>query len=209
MAKNAPLPGSRLRRFRFSIAAAIIAALLPVRACAQDKLQWTTNYYSVTGDTLAEIHHSLRQGRPWKDKFHGDGLTDWRVDWRFSLAESADGCRIRQFTTTTTITITLPRWTASTNAPPNVRKAWERYIAALGQHEAGHAQFGLAAAAEMQKGMKSTGLEPACETLKEKINGLCQRIVEDYKKRDKDYDQRTDHGVTQGARLLFRTRPER
>ncbi|MBI3413832.1 MAG: DUF922 domain-containing protein [Verrucomicrobia bacterium] len=170
-------------------------------APVQDKVRWTTNYYSVSGDTLLAIQDSLHAGRPWKDKSALDGSTEWQVDWRFKLRRSEDGCQIQQFTTTTTIVITLPRWTTWTNAAPGVRQAWTRYIAALGQHEAGHAKIGLAAAAELRKQVKELGEDQPCETLKETVDALGQRVVTEFKGKDKEYDRVSQHGATQGARL--------
>src|SRR5262245_38680882 len=45
-----------------------LAAFAPAQAQAQNKLQWKTNYYSVTGASLGEIHRSMNQARPWKEK---------------------------------------------------------------------------------------------------------------------------------------------
>ena len=195
------------RYFRCWRFAWLLLALLPLSGRAQDKVQWTTNYYRVGGDMLPEIHQSLREGRPWKGKSAQDGLTDWRVEWRFELRRSENGCQIHQFTTTTTIVITLPRWTASTNAAPGVRQKWARYIAALNQHEAGHAKIGLAVAAELRKQVEKIREEQSCETLKETLNALGWRVVDDFKTKDKDYDRTTQHGAMQGARLPFAPRP--
>src|SRR5688572_33476936 len=107
-----------------------------------------TNYYNVSGATVGELHQALRQNRPWRDNSAHHALTSWRVNWNFYVANSDRGCRVTSFSTRSSIRITLPRWIAPTNAGPEVLQAWQRYITALGQHEAGHAQFALAAATE-------------------------------------------------------------
>ena len=104
----------------------------PILAAAQDRLRWTTNYYTVTGTTLPEIRQSVRQSRPWKEKKELDGMTEWRVTWQFGLMPTAGGCRCSSFGTQTAITITLPRWIAPTNAPDAIRQTWQKYAAALG-----------------------------------------------------------------------------
>ena len=177
-----------------------IVLLAAASARADNLTRWTTNYYNVAGSTIRDIHRSLAQSRPWRDKSTADGLTDWRVTWRFYVAPSGDKCRCTSFSTTTTITMTLPRWIAATNALPEIKTAWQRYITALGQHEAGHAQFALNAAAEMQK--QSRNLEmPDCDGLRSKISGQCQAILDDYRRREREYDERTKHGAAQGAAL--------
>jgi len=181
-----------------------LALLAAASARADNLTRWTTNYYNVAGSTIRDIHRSLAQSRPWRDKSSMDGLTDWHVTWRFYVSQSGDKCRCTSFSTTTTITMTLPRWIAATNATPEIKTAWQRYITALGQHEAGHAQFALNAAAEMQKQSRNLAM-PNCDALRSQIGSLCQAILEDFRNRERAYDERTKHGMTQGAVL----RPDR
>jgi predicted secreted Zn-dependent protease len=94
-----------------------------------------------------------------------------------------------------------------TNTPPALKKAWNRYLTALEQHEAGHAQLALDAVAEQHKRVTQLGGASDCSALKKRIYELAGRIVDDYRKRDKEYDERTAHGVRQGA-LLSREREE-
>ena len=178
--------------------------LAAASARADNLTRWTTNYYNVAGSTIRDIHRSLAQARPWRDKSSMDALTDWSVTWRFYVSQSGDKCRCTSFSTTTTITMTLPRWIAATNTPPEIKTAWQRYITALGQHEAGHAQFALNATAEMQKQCRNLEM-PDCDGLRSRISSQCQAILEDHRRREREYDERTKHGATQGAVL----RPDR
>src|SRR5882672_1858319 len=143
---NGPRP---VQRFRVPLS--LLVLLIPIVAGAQNSIRRTTNYYAVTGVTLPEIRQSVRQNRPWKEKFDLDGMTEWRVTWQFGVMPTAGGCRCNSFGTQTAITITLPRWTAPTNAPDSTKQTWQKYAAALGQHEAGHAAIALAAAADLRK----------------------------------------------------------
>jgi predicted secreted Zn-dependent protease len=173
-----------------------------VGAQGQNSISRTTNYYNVMGATIRDIHESLAQARPWKNKSSMDGQTQWHVEWRFNVAPAGSICRCTFFTTTTTITVTLPRWTAPANAAAEVKTNWQRYITALGQHEAGHAQLALDAAAGLEKQNK-TAESGDCDSLRRKINSQCNATIEEYRRREKDYDERTRHGVTQGAVLRF------
>jgi predicted secreted Zn-dependent protease len=179
----------------------VLLLLWPALALAQNKVHWTTNYYAVTGATLGEIQQSLSRNRPWKEKSALDGLTDWRIQWHYQLMSSPGLCRLTSFTTTTTIAITLPRWMRPTNAAMEAVTNWNRYITALGHHEAGHAQIGLAAAAEQQRRIPLLGSDVNCEALKKRINELAQQIVDDHGRRDREYDTQTEHGARQGATL--------
>jgi predicted secreted Zn-dependent protease len=186
---------------------------LAATAVAQNPVQWTTNYYSVTGATLPEIRRSIDEARPWKGQPNTDAMTKWQVTWQFTLGQSTDGCYCRTFSTTTTIAITLPRWMAPTNAPESVKGIWARYFFALAKHESTHAQNGLSAAAELQKRSRAFGTWPDCESLKAKLNGIGEQVVQDFQRRDREYDERTRHGATEGAFLprgeRSRERPSR
>jgi len=184
-----------------ALVAAIAAALVAFPADAQSLVQWTTNYYSVTGATLPEIHRSLRQQRPWKERQPVDGWTEWRVEWRFSVAPGEGGCRLAGLGTKTIIQTTLPRWVAPTNAAPGLQNAWSNYVSALALHESGHAAVAFGAAAEIQKRLKAAPAGADCSTLTQTINNLGEQVLAEYRQRDKEYDERTQRGATQGASL--------
>jgi predicted secreted Zn-dependent protease len=192
--------------WRRMLLVALAAGLFPVLALAQNTVQWKTNYYTVTGSNLREIRHSMDRSRPRKDGQAFDGLTAWQIQWQMNLMSNRGECRCASFTTRTSITMTLPRWAAPTNAPATVRSAWQRYIRALEQHEVGHGQFALAAAAEMHKRIKDAGTDPSCEDLRNTVNGMARAVMEEFRQKEREYDQRTEHGVKQGVVLRFETR---
>src|SRR5688572_5765820 len=179
-------------------------ALEPGRVLAQSNVVRKTNYYAMTGSSMRDIQQSLRQTRPWKDKSAHDGSTEWRIQWNAFVGRNGDLCYCSSFATTTIIMITLPRWIPPTNTPPTVRATWARYLAALEQHEAGHADIALAATAEMHKRIKEIGGESDCDALRTKVKNECQAILDSHRAREKEYDEQTRHGVTQGATLRGR-----
>ena len=200
MARNPGCHPPEKRRW-FLLVGVLLLFLFPLGARAQDKLQWTTNYYNVTGASLEEIRQSLNQSHPWKENSSRDGNTAWRIDWNFGLAPSAGGFRCRDFTTRTVITVTLPRWVPPTNAPTALKEIWYRYITALAQHEHGHVLNALASVAEQHKRVMELGEESSREDMRKKINDLANKVLEDFRRRDREYDDRTEHGARQGAAL--------
>ena len=167
--------------------------ILALEAGAQNSVVWTTNFYSVTGASFREIRRSIATSRPFQDGFDGD--TRWSVDWKFTLADTGNGCSCSTFSITTKIVTTLPRWTPPTNVFPEVKEQWTRYFTNLAQHEAGHARIGIAAASEVARSLSQTGSQPNCEQLKRTIHERAGRIVEDYRAREKEYDRITAHGA--------------
>ena len=192
--------GRRLTE-RLVVAGALLTLLPAAPAQAQSKLVWRTNYYSITGASLRDIRRSMDQSRPWKEPANLSGLTEWRIDWRFELTPVEGGCRCSSFTTTTTITNTLPRWTPPAGTPEELKSAWNRFFKALGEHEEGHSRLALAAVADLHKRIKELGPAPDCNGLRKRINDLAGRVIEENRQREKDYDRRTQHGATQGVAL--------
>ena len=155
-------------------------------------VHWTTNFYSVTGSNFREIRQSIERSRPWKDSFDGD--TRWTVGWNFNLTQTPAGCSFTSFRTTTTIVTTMPRWTPPPDIAPEVKGQWTRYFTNLLQHEVGHARIGMAAAAEVDKQIRQMTSTSDCETLRRAINERAERIVEEHRARDREYDRQTNHG---------------
>lgn len=191
----------RLRRLLGTIFLISMGFLIACPAYGQNSVRWTTNFYSVKGATIPELQRSIRENRPWKERFHYDAMTDWRVNWQFTLTPSASGCRVSTFGTQTTIVITMPRWNAPTNAPEATRQIWQKYVSALGQHEAGHGAMAIAAASEMTKKAHAIGEGSDCDGLKAKLDAECRAMIDAYRAKDKLYDETTRHGATQGAAL--------
>ncbi len=171
----------------------MLAGLLfgAVSASAQ-MVQWTTNYYGVTGANFREIRQSIAAARPWKDPFDGD--TRWTISWSFTSSGNAAGCSAISVSTTTKITITMPRWTPPTDVAPETKERWTRYYTNLLQHETGHARIALAAAAEIRQRLSTVGIQPNCDALKSVINQRAENVMDDYRAREKEYDRRTNHG---------------
>ena len=178
---------------RWSLAALLL--LLPAAARAQT-VQWTTNYYNVTGADFREIRRAMERTRPWPEPFDGD--TRWTITWRFNFRETAAGCALSGHSTVTTITTTMPRWTSPPDVLPEVKERWTRYYTNLLAHEAGHGRFAFAAAAEIRRRFSETSAQANCDALKNLLNDHANRVIEDHRAREKEYDRRTNHGRDTG-----------
>ena len=82
-----------------------------------------------------------------------------------------------------------------------LKTAWARFATALARHEDGHSRLALAAVAELHKQVAALSDDLDCDTLKKSINDIAKKTLDDFRKRDADYDRATNHGVTQGASL--------
>lgn len=160
-------------------------------------------YYQASGDSLAALQRSLHANTPVQQngqRFHA--YTDTRVNWRFWWWEEADGrCRIERVETRVDITFTLPQLSADSRLPNSERIVWERYLAALTAHEEGHARLGIDTARNIQRGILALPQMTSCAALERSANSLGEQALQRLRGAHIDYDRRTGHGASQGARL--------
>ncbi|MBK9001341.1 MAG: DUF922 domain-containing protein [Myxococcales bacterium] len=57
------------------------------------------------------------------------------------------------------------------------------------------------AARDVLRKLEKLDAEPDCDSMNREANAAANRIVEEYKAKDKAYDKETRHGATQGARF--------
>lgn len=110
------------------------------------------------------------------------------------MAATPGGCSCTGLRTTTTIATTMPRWLPPADVLPEVKEQWTHYFTNLLQHEVGHARIGMAAAAEVDRQIRQNSAASDCQTLKRTIDERANRIVEAHRAKDREYDQRTNHG---------------
>lgn len=189
----------RARPLRWFLGLALAGVFAITSLPAQNTVRWSTNYYTVTGSHPREIRRSISQARPWKQRDGFDALTTWRIDWNYSVVSTGQGCRPDAVSTVTTITTTLPRFIPATNAPPELLQRWAKYFSALARHEAQHAANGIAAASEIRTRLASAGGQASCDGLRLELNTLANAIVEQRRRADRELDQRTRHGASDGA----------
>jgi predicted secreted Zn-dependent protease len=159
-----------------------------------------TDYYEVRGTNAEALLASLKANQPSKNH----ASTDWRIDWNFEYLIKPDECILRSFSARVRVRYTFPQWVDSQRADKALQGEWKRYLAALGLHESGHAGFGIAAAKEMVRLVNSREWSaPNRKELKALIDEECDKPLREFRAREVAYDERTDHGRTQGAR--FRT----
>ena len=180
--------------------------LVTTPAHGQGAVQWRTNYYDVSGSSIREIRRSMRRNRPPQVEL--DALTEWSLRARCSPSPFQGAYRCAGFNTTLAIRITLPRWTPPEGASDFVKEAWGSYITALTEHELGHAQFALSAAAELHRQVREMGTYPSPEAVQSQVQSLVMSITEEFKQREEEYDRLTNHGVDHGVVLAIGDEPD-
>ena len=156
--------------------------------------------YVVTGTTPAAMRMALDKARPaTSDGKPHDATTRWFVRWRYGTATVQAGCGVSRFDVSLETITTLPDWADEPSAPRPLVRQWARYFQALLVHEAGHRIIGGAAAAALRDAGSRVRPQSQCDLLATEIKRTAEDVLNDYRKRDREYDLETEHGRTQGA----------
>lgn len=187
-------------KFRRRLAAGLLTLVaLPAAAEFEESLSFKT-YDSAhqPGLTLLAALNAATPIRQDGMRFHG--YTAWQTSWHFRWWEEADGrCRITGNRTRLSAEVTLPRLTT---ADPAIRQRFERYLAALKNHEMEHVRIARDAAQRIDRGILALPTMPSCRQLEQTANDLAQRLLREAGDAEREMDRRTGHGAKQGASLL-------
>ena len=93
----------------------------------------------------------------------------------------------------------LPKWRIPANPLPETVSAWTNFFLNLADHELGHARFAMAATDAVQRSGSGITAAGDCSKLRSDLNAAAQRVVEEFRKREREYDERTNHGMGTNA----------
>jgi predicted secreted Zn-dependent protease len=143
-----------------------------------------------------------QKGPAGEDGKHQPSKTRWDVQWKFNHDQQGETCGAKDVAVMVGIAQNLPKWSGGDKGPQALRKRWDRFAEALQRHEDKHKDHGIKAGAEIEAALLA--LKPAanCEDLDKAANAAGEKVIEKYRKLDRDYETATDHGRKQGASLL-------
>jgi len=178
----------------------LIFCLLPSAALAETETRINNVYYLVDGNTAEDIWADTLAKSPVKEngKQHV-AYTRWHVNWQFWWLEHGSSCEIDKVTTKLDVTYTLPRLKQSASIPQSVAAHWEKYYAALLDHEHGHKRLGIKAAIEIENQLLNMEPRLSCEQLELDANNMAKNVIDKYSQLEKEYDRSTNHGLNTGA----------
>lgn len=177
-------------------------ALCAFAAPPVPEVSQTTHYYTFDGTTVAEMLAQLAKRAPKTDDGNFHALTKWFVKWRYDYDRRDGTCGIGPVKVTVTVDVQLPKWSRPAGASSRLVAKWDAYATALRTHENGHKEIGIEAARSVAKALAAVPRQTSCEQLESVADAAGERILEITRVTERDYDQRTRHGATQGA--LFR-----
>jgi predicted secreted Zn-dependent protease len=151
------------------------------------------SYYDITGSTADELRDSMNQLRPrdrWDGNLPVDSYTDWYIAWTWP-GYGTENCDLSTAVVTYRINVIMPRWQAPGDASPELIAKWEKYLQSLARHEKGHVENIV----NNYSNVKTVIQAATCST----ANTEAQKVLEQLRRFDSDYDSETNHGESQGA----------
>lgn len=153
----------------------------------------TVVYYDIAGSSVSELRSQMRDrgpAAPSGERF--DGWTNWQFNWTWP-GYGTSVCSLAEAEVTYGIEVTLPRWTPPSGTSDALKATWAKYSEALALHEKGHVDLVLKHSGSVAAAIKSG----SCDTAEADARAALERI----QRLNDSYDDSTDHGATQGARL--------
>lgn len=157
------------------------------------------HYYQIYGLTPNEINAQMYQCGVKNEEGNFAAYTSWYVNWQYSYTDSVSGCAIRNLAVGANVEYFYPKWEDPGDAEQGVAAKWENFMKNLVIHEEGHGQNGLDAAHEVYSTLSNYPSQANCDSLVNQANQTGRNIVDWYSTKDKEYDDATNHGETQGA----------
>jgi predicted secreted Zn-dependent protease len=159
------------------------------------------NLYRITGKTEKELRQQMNVLGP-PDEETGkifDARTDWEIKWYFYYDNSGGQCKIDRTEVSLSLTYTYPEWNPPANASQALVQKWKAYLKKLALHEEGHGSLSEEGAQIIYDTIMAMPPSATCDALGEATNAAAQEKIDELKQQQKDYDEETGHGQTQGA----------
>ena len=174
--------------------AAAMLAMLAAVALVEPEVQLVSSplkTYPVEGTTLSRMRQSIREnGPPMHYRKTARAKASSRLDWELRHESVEDGCRVAAFKVVVTQGLLMPQWGNREYARPEVGEKWDAFYADLLRHENTHLANALDAANELARRMRSMGSFPDCASLRAEIARQRQRVMDDYRRNDQEFDDR-------------------
>jgi predicted secreted Zn-dependent protease len=157
-------------------------------------------YYEVCGYCEKDVQRDLQKKcLTWKDGKRYDSVTNWQLKWDYDHNRAGQNCSPDSFRVTVNVTYHLPKWVPTGETPRQLVDKWDGYMKNLLVHEQGHRDIAVKAAAELTREVAQLPPALACADLDREIQELSRKQMRILDKKERQYDEATNHGYTQGA----------
>jgi predicted secreted Zn-dependent protease len=169
--------------------------LAPLASATGIVIRENRTYYDVDATRIADMRRQLDARGPRNAFGHpSTGLTRSTLTARYTLWSSPGRCTIGEVVVETEIDLHLPRWQPAGMPQPTLLQRWEWLSTTLVEHEEGHRENAVRAAAELRRRLQALPAAPDCRTLERTARRVREAVVSELRARDTEYDARTDYG---------------
>jgi predicted secreted Zn-dependent protease len=156
-------------------------------------------YYTISPRSPYEIKPELMRRSPVRDgRGSFNGHTDWYIDWQYQAVPGPYGCQLHNIRTKVHVVHILPALSENVTDKLTI-EVFNKFNAALTQHEKNHGNNGLTAAREIDKALNKIQPQQNCRYLSRMADDIGNSIVQKYIQADNEYDRATNNGITEGA----------
>ncbi len=158
-----------------------------------------TNYYTFGGTNHTQLRAAMLAARPWKQGFNFDARTKWDLHSTYRFHREDGQFSIAVADVRTDVVITLPFWIPGHPVSRDLVMRWQKCLAGLCVHEQGHLVLAKAATAEVKKRLLALHGFGTLQELSAAADQTLRDTLDEFRERERKYDQVTRHGYTQGA----------
>ncbi len=202
---GAPMRHKRLLSLITGAALGAAAMLVPASASAKIVVTEKIKYYPVKGRDGLEVSKAMLVGGSRTISMHHAIAA---TSTRFSISDAEVGvrngrCVVNDVKVTLDIVYLYPKWSMKNSANPKVRKAWDRFYAELLVHEQTHGKYAKAAAARIEKELKSLSGTVAlgCRDFGKFADRRFNKIADDLKKQQTAFDVKENRDSSKITKL--------
>jgi predicted secreted Zn-dependent protease len=151
-----------------------------------------TRHYVVSAPNVAAVARTIHDNRPeghW-------GRARWHVEYRGERVKTPRGCSFQSVRVQVVGEIEMPQWQEEKSATVTEQELWRKMYSSLQVHEEGHIQNGREFAMLLKERLLGLG-DVSCGELDMRAQKENAILYENLRRRDEEYDRRTDHGKRQ------------
>ena len=158
-------------------------------AASQTNVDIAFKHYDIFPATIAEINTHIAKHSPFPaDKKQYHGKTEWQLAWHLEWRVKQGICYLTTFQTQLNVVITMPRIPNHHEVPLWLRSHFENSYERLMRHEEGHLEIANNAARSVANELDDFRSFSNCEALEKSANETIERVIEQHKGYDRQYD---------------------
>lgn len=176
-----------------------ICVLISCQVYAEVNTSENFKYYSINPVSRADMLASLRAASPIREG--GEiflGHTYSAITWNFRWNSNSNSCWMTSVEIKLASTYTLPQLASDS---VEVKQVWSRWFPKLLRHENGHHNIALKTARKIDQTIATIAPQANCQVLEKLANEQANKQIEEMARQNTKYDQDTNHGDTEGARI--------